>query len=223
MTERPVLFNDAMVRAVLSGRKTQTRRVLPPVVDLRGPPHAGEAPPDVLLMVRRSADADWTPLPCPYGAPGDRLWVREAWSLGRVMRDCEGTPDDVMYWSGPLPKVDPRGARLVDDWSVGYRATSGDEGPWRPSIHMPRWASRLTLRVTSVRVERVQSITEADAEAEGAGFADAPCEWTGMEPGYRQGFAHLWARVNAERPDIGWPANPWVWVVGFEREVTDAR
>ena len=126
-------------------------------------------------------------LKCPYGAPGDRLWVRETWD--------------------------------TDGKTIAYRATTPetttDPEPmrWRPSIHMPRWASRLTLAVTSVRVERVQEITEADARAEG--IEPQRSDYSGEDSNSLQ-FRDLWDSINAAR-GYGWAVNPWVWVVEFER------
>ena len=202
MKERPILFSSEMVRAIIDGRKTQTRRVVKPQ------PAAG--------------------LPCPYGAPGDRLWVRETFASFRA----EGqpvTPRDARY------VVLRDGAQVYADGKTypplaAYAAGAFDAIKWRPSIHMPRWASRITLEVVSVRVERVQSITEEDARAEGVDWA-APHpygeRWDDdredpREVGYstggsfaRDNFRRLWDSINGKR--ASWASNPWVWAVEFRR------
>ena len=181
MKERPILFSGPMVRAILDGRKTMTRRVMKPQPE-DYPYHHG-------LAVYRVAKK------CPYGVPGDLLWVRETWATTEQAG------------------VHPSDAQIV------YRATDPDwdtmEGwRWRPSIFMPRWASRLKLRITSVSVERLREITEHDAMREGVN-----AEGVSTQPGiysYRAPFAELWDDINAKR-GFGWDANPWVWVVGFEQ------
>lgn len=170
MKEKPIIFNGPMVRAILEGRKTQTRRPVKPQ-PTPGVPWRGPI------------------------APGDVLWVRETWW---------DIPD-------PSPKDLREGA---DTWpNVAYPAT--DEAPvytewgWkkRPSIHMPRWASRITLEVTDVRVERVQEITEEDCQAEGVLFR------VPRGGGYRRTFEALWGEIY---PD-SWGRNEWVWVIEFRR------
>jgi hypothetical protein len=206
MRERPILFSDPMVRAILEGRKTQTRRVV------KGMALEWLAPdvftPDVV--------ADPANHLCPYGAPGDLLWVRETWNEFWAEELTEGRYSQTGQAGSP--------ARLPERMRVAYRA-DGDlahaehgRARWRPSIHMPRWASRLTLRVTSVRVERLRAITEEDARAEGAAADDisrvgVPCHSA------RQNFERLWDSLAAEgsqRSD-----DQWVWCVGFERTLPD--
>lgn len=191
MRERPILFSDAMVRAILAGTKTQTRRVIRA---------------DHIPALGRPPRGDLSPWPFE---PGDRLWVREAWSTeGRPVEEVRVEHEDVM--SG--------GA------SVYYRATEVYPASlrWRPSIHMPRWASRLTLEVTSVRVERVQSISEEDARAEGiecaGGFMSTSSCWMNYGsdgPSFttaRGSFMSLWDSINGKREGCSWADNPWVWV-----------
>ena len=135
--ERPILCSAPDVMAILDGRKTQTRRIMKPQPNRTWP---DEVTPHWSVGGNRTLPGASNPLRCPYGVPGDRLWVREAWRL----------PDGA-----------PKG------W-VDYRADDTRDGfKWKPSIHMPRWASRITLEVTDVRVERLQDISEADAMAEG--------------------------------------------------------
>ena len=187
MKERPILFSGPMVRAILDGRKTMTRRV----VRLRAGEIAHEGGDGRLHAVANTTWGDCIErvIQCPYGVPGDMLWVRETWAS-----DVDGCPAGLGYRADHL---DPRG--------------DGPANPmrWRPSIHMPRWASRLTLEITAVRVERLQDISEADARAEGCP-AECPdgnaVDW----------FSGIWDGINAER-GYPWSSNPWVWVIGFER------
>lgn len=197
MRERPILFNGHMVRAILGGQKTQTRRA---VSGVRG---------DNCLLLRKPTktrsgivthvlDAPERGL-CPFGQPGDRLWVRETWSQ-------EGCGAGEVHW---------RADALT---AGGLRADEVAAMRWRPSIHMPRWACRLVLEITAVRVERLQAISEADAVAEGLSQSESgswlpgPCdhpEWA---------FHQLWAQVYGEP---AWEANPWVWVIEFKRVEAD--
>lgn len=140
MKERPILFSGEMVRAILEGRKTQTRRVIKPQPD--------SARNSVFVKSGFETKHGYE-IKCPYGQPGDRLWVRETWGL----------------WDTD-PKDGPERAKIF------YRATDENRRDlryqrWRPSIHMPRWASRINLEITNIRIERVQDITEEDAKAEG--------------------------------------------------------
>ena len=226
MRERPILFNDAMVRAILSGAKTQTRRPLlvsgtcaecfdaaaphnaPDLTEADGSANiAGELfGTDPYLRVRycEHNGISGGRFPCPFGAPGEFLWVRECFALGRVFDESR---------AAELPIIE----RDVPVW---FRADGGadeswaNRGKWRPSIHMPRWASRLTLRVTDVRVERVQDITEADARAEGV--TPVPFCRAGRGDGLEhvESFEETWHEVYGIE---SWTANPWVWVVSFER------
>ena len=209
--ERPILFSAAMVKAIIEGRKTMTRRV---VKCSRALDTCGLMPlePDVEK--------------CPYGQPGDRLWVRETWAAVRFSEDDVRESHDI-----PPAKT--------DYWTTAYKAdvvyeeNRDDRGfAWRPSIHMPRWASRITLEVTAVRVERLQEITEADARAEG--IALEPCSaghhmryglWTGKKHACNDSakvvYMDLWEAINAER-GFGWDVNPWVFVIEFKR-IGDAQ
>lgn len=185
MTERPILFSAPMVRAILGGKKTQTRRI---VKTRKCPDFGCELAPGEI------AGDEHPERLCPYGQPGDRLWVRETWN------QFDG-------WASYSYAAD------YDGWGIGP-----DDDPdhvpdhavrWRPSIHMPRAASRILLEVTGVRVERLQAISRGDAMAEGCPFPNMaagpdPSDW------YRE----LWNEING--PD-SWAANPWVWVVEFKR------
>jgi len=193
--EHPIIFNGPMVRAILAGRKTQTRRVMKPQPDPDGKVDVGEiGSTRGFAYVRGSRGGRCTKIPCPYGQPGDRLWVRETWAL-----------------------TDQAGYHEADAWPV-YRADDPDwetmEGwRWRPSIHMPRWASRITLEITDVHVERLQDISAGDAAAEGVDGVVSVAITHDPVPS-RNAFRVLWDSINAKR-GYGWDANPWVWVIEF--------
>lgn len=235
MTERPILFSGPMVRALLDDRKTQTRRIVKP----QPPPlciYAMNGNGDKALCMQeggpikpwfvppRSTSAD-TFVRCPYGVPGDRLWVRETWAAEFNWPEEHG---NTIKWFHEMPAAF-RGLSSLD--RVYYAAdrdayaTTADctalvyAGPmdgdtkrevrWKPSIHMPRWASRLTLEVTGVRVERVQDISGADAIAEGfGGQVDA------HEPCARDKFLSTFYDLNERAPRT---ENSWVWVIEFRR------
>ncbi|MES2355582.1 MAG: hypothetical protein V4568_14530 [Pseudomonadota bacterium] len=186
MKERPILFSGPMVRTILDGSKTQTRRVIKtPDNCVLWVGDKGTVKVDVMQDGHLKA----VTVHCPYGQPGYRLWVRETWQSNLMKKGC-----------------------------VFYRADQADIGlKWRPSIFMPRWASRITLEVTGVRVERVQDISEENSMAEGTGRWAA--ETVGHGEKYichRHAFHTLWDSINAER-GFGWDLNPWVWVVEFKR------
>lgn len=195
MKERPILFSGEMVRAILDGRKTMTRRVIKPQPRLTPSGlwmRSGPCEERLLYGTIRHEDGSTDKIhewhDSPYGQPGDRLWVRETFAC---LEPLARTP--IIYAADRGPK--------------DYR--------WRPSIHMPRWASRITLEIAAVRVERVQDITEKDVEAEGLSLQP----WSGEGPaGWPKtaGFAQLWDSLNAKR-GYGWDANPWVWVISFKR------
>lgn len=198
---KPIIFSTEMVRAILDGRKTQTRRVIKPQPDKYGywKHKAGH-------MVHKQ-DLN---LCCPYGQPGDTLWVRETW-----VRCANGCPNDGR-------PVGP------DGWSCLYRATEPEamEYPisskttrWHPSIHMPKWAARLFLEITDIRVERVHDISEEDAVDEGIEVDENNHVVRGDDinwGGAVTAFAELWDSINAKR-GYSWDSNPWVWVVIFRR------
>jgi len=217
MKERPILFSGAMVRALLDGSKTQTRRIVKPQPrEDRAHNHVKEHESiftwwagNLTLGVQHEAR-------CPYGQPGDRLWVRETWR-GVVQINPPGQP------------VEHGVARYVPDREhcrrVEYSATQApDSEPWRPSIHMPRWASRILLEIVSVRVERLQDISEADCWAEGIEAVDGALDDLAiihlakrMGRSFEDGaptYAALWESINGTG---SWDANPWVWVVEFKR------
>jgi hypothetical protein len=220
--ERPILFSAPMVRALLEGRKTQTRRIVKPqpqegvgeiYVGVYAPAIEdadGELQPGPDVFGAYDEDGEWG-CRCPYGEPGDRLWVRETWAPSirdpdsdmdhRTGDNCDAVhraTDDKAEWDHYASRPDGSGFDITKV-----------KPKWRPGIHMPKWACRLTLRVTLVRVERLQSITEEDARDEGA-RSNEVLDWT-----HRDEFARLWDQLNGER--AAWASDPWVWVVGFER------
>lgn len=222
MIERPILFKGRLVRAILDGRKTQTRRVL--TVPWKGSTRTVPYEPywveeDGRLLVMDDYGTYHpveTHMRCPYGGPGDRLWVKETWSAPppydaeKPSLLTENTP--IRYAVDGIVRGVSK--RFVD--ANGCIAT----GKLRPSIFMPRWASRLDIEVTGIRVERLQDISEADAIAEGVARESGATGQT-VRPGPRDVFRELWDSVNAGRG--GWAANPWVWVVDFKRVAHERR
>ena len=200
MKTRPILFNAEAVQAILAGRKTQTRRPVKPQPQLGKPWRHGW-----------TIDPQEMDVPiafCPYGIPGDRLWVRETWAALESQNSRKPRQTEGPFWY----KADRGLAHMRQ--GLCRSLSSSDAGKWRPSIHMPRWASRLTLEVTAVRVERVQNITSDDAQAEGC-----KSTYTGQSGSwwydYTVDFIRLWDSIYARR-GYGWSANPWVWVVEFK-------
>jgi hypothetical protein len=185
---RPILMSGPMVKAILNGRKSQARRIVKPQPDEDGL----SCQADCELYPGRAGlwfDTSDRAYRCPYGATGTTLWVRETW---RVHGFCDY---GVQYRADLFTRNDQRAA------AYGTK----HEDRWRPSIHMPRWASRLTLEVTGVRVERLQKISDADSHAEG-------CETPATAA--RSHFRNLWESINGPG---SWDANPCVWVVEFRR------
>ena len=198
MKERGMIFNGEMVRALLSGRKTQTRRPIKwkqtRFTEI-GEREDGSKWP-------WSEDAEhacdfWHP--CPFGAVGDRIWVRETWNK----------------YGGLLTY------RADHDWIDDMRKETVCTAKWVPSIHMPRWASRILLEITDVRVERLNAISEEDARAEGiidGGCLNCgepePCGCANPEPDATDAFAYLWQSIYGQE---SWNADPWVWVIEFKR------
>jgi hypothetical protein len=200
MTERPILFSAPMVRALLEGRKTQTRRIVKPqpsrdLYHLECLPSGEWRDEEISLGV------------CPYGRPGDRLWVKETHRLFDKVWTPDAMDTAVQY------RADMR-ARILSGRYVGADEASGN---WRPSIFMRRWMSRITLEITAVRVERLNDISEADAIAEGVDsttpFKWRPDEWQNKTPNVAR-YAGLWESINGAG---SWAANPWVWAIEFRR------
>lgn len=215
MIERPILFSSEMVRAVLEGRKTQTRRVL------------RKQPADILPCTGMWKGVMWVALrerlpniedqrgdmfKCRYGEIGDRLWVRET--------SIPDFPKEFSYYQWSWAEV-PSEYRKPE--FCLYKATwKGSELKWHPSIHMPRWASRITLEITDVRVERLQDVSTEDVCKEGfvqkefeLGTGYGLPNWSRGLPA-KEAFAHLWDHLNAKR-GFGWDTNPWLWVIEFRK------
>lgn len=222
--EHGLLMSGPMVRAILEGRKTQTRRVVTDrtsegnfkaseldlarawVDGLGGDQYLKSfLKPEVATVLGQGPDDIIERLYARY-VRGDRLWVREAWAVGACAE-------------GLSPRALHPGTWLKDNGGLWYQAAGdpshpiSERGKWRRSFHMPRWASRITLEVVGVRVERVQDITEDDAKAEGV----VP-DWVGSQGAspYTAAFANLWHGLNADR-GFGWLVNPWVFVFEFRR------
>jgi hypothetical protein len=223
MKERPILFSGAMVRAILDGRKTQTRRVCKPRFDDKKPcEHFAPVAYDVGPSMERHCEHGSESTPCPYGVVGDRLWVKETWGCRRVDSENDGrrcVRQEVHFDYA----ADLTTRNIHREYpSKLSRAIKGN----RPSIHMPRWASRIMLEVTGVRVERVQEIAEVDAIAEGIEpMRPGPAHvmWRDyLDPAgtgqcsASMSYQSLWDSINA-KSGFGWAANPWVWVVEFKR------
>jgi len=230
MKERPILFSAPMVRAVLSGTKTQTRRVVKPQ-----PMQIGLSPDMRKITTPYNGDGEFlaAALTCPYGKPGDRLWVRETWQYYDWTDDGEPciryAADNATAW--PETSTEEWGEKMQDVWAAlsmneNYAIDmAARDRRWRPSIHMPRWASRITMEVTGVKVERLQDISEADAMAEGIvsagdgnGFQLA--DTTHYMGAARDSYASLWQSINGPG---SWDANPWVWCVSFLRVSTNTQ
>lgn len=222
--ERPILMSAPMVRAILSGAKTQTRRAL------RGfyPKNAPEYDSETGRLEWFNGDEVVVGMRCPYGRPGEKLWVREAWAPDPPIDSTWASTE----WSGCGRRIDGVPERFQHPAFCVYREgwLHGDIR-WRPGIHMPRWASRITLEVTGVRVERLQSISDADAIAEGIERGDGfPGWYRGPLPGDSSGLAEagrnfkvptafpalayraLWESINGPG---SWERNDWLWIVEF--------
>ncbi|CAB3627931.1 Uncharacterised protein [Achromobacter sp. 2789STDY5608633] len=222
MRERPILFTGPMVRAILAGNKTQTRRV--------AKEFAGRDDLDAILTRFPNQNG------CPYGQPGERLWVREAFrfaaSLDRLSPNDVGEKAlDAGYNTPWAPTQFEADGRRAGAWhGFDTPPTGTTPGKLRPGIHMPRWACRLVLEITGVRVERLQDISGADCWAEGIEECDGSLDEveicrlaktmgrTFEDP--QPTYAALWEQINGAG---SWLANPWVWVVEFRRADTDKK
>lgn len=226
MKERPILFSGPMVRAILDGRKTMTRRVIKPQPRLIEPSMRWywEKALDVNGRPLVDASRQWWEYygTSPYGKPGDQLWCRETWAP--FIRGDGG--DGYVR----LIRFAADGAEIVvppEHWAWWDKQENKHGYRGRPSIHMPRWASRLTLEIEEIRVERLQEISEEDAEAEGVEFTEFWPDAERQEPatGYAAGkyaFHALWDSINSKR-GFGWDMNPHIWVIKFRRLTNDQR
>lgn len=231
MKERPILFSGPMVRALLAGTKTQTRRVVKP--DTKAPVVDPYCRWDDETWGSVATDGTSSIVHCPYGQPGDRLWVRETWRTEELDEGDEASgadigTDGVRFAADETFRVIENTREASDRWCVAHNADSRKlVSKWRPSIYMPRWACRLELELTQVRVERLQDISEKDAIAEGIASTEALEALRAnsallVEETYRMGFRSLWDSLNAKR-GFGWDANPWVWALTVKRAVAKER
>lgn len=230
MKERPILFSGEMVRAILDGRKTMTRRIISPKIVNNWDAPRGSGDVDAgYPFISTSPNDEYVSVVkiCPYGQPGDRLWVRETWRVGawaendgKIAVDyradgharkewlyVEDTDYFAKLWQQSTDDAEKAlGRQDSYKWEPGASPCR-----WRPSIFMPRWASRINLEIVSVRVEMVQDISEKDAKREGVGNSD-PVRMLA----YREHFQGLWDSINARR-GYGWDVNPCVWVIEYKR------
>jgi hypothetical protein len=203
--QRPILFSTEMVRAIIAGRKTMTRRVVKPQPEswVKDAGYTFFTPIGKISFRGTHPEkglAEYS-VPLKFGVPGDHLWVKESWAVAKE------------YNHLPPSKL-PKG---IDVWYMAEGPKPSWAGRTRSGRFMPRWASRITLEITGVRVERVRAISEDDAIAEGVepfrirrtGYAAV------YDSNYREGFRLLWDTINAA-PDRTWDANPWVWVLSFK-------
>lgn len=214
MKERPIIFSRPMVQAIYGGNKIQTRRLVNPQPEVDGEwvswggltVHKSSNPrlkylpfSNQIAFTPYHGEASSRGSKSSFGVPGDRLWVRETWAAHQQYDHHKPSdiPGGEVIWYTPTPRGEIE--RMEDG---GFR------GKWRPSIHMPKWAARLWLEVTGVRVQRLQEITEKDAKAEGVGPNLGMGEWV-------RAFRNLWDNLNKKRAP--WSSNPWVWVVEFRK------
>lgn len=225
-----MIFQPESVRAIIEGNKTQTRRVIKPQ------PHK-----NVARFVRSLARAGWLeeydngdplgiftggkpvtwtqtgkPYRCPYGDAGDHVWVREAWMPKNWDSDKEymlaGCPDAATH-----PSETYLGSPTRAIYKASYNDAIGDPGKWRNSMYMPRWASRITLEITNVRVERLQEISGRDVLAEGIDNGSSnPAMGVRWENMQRMAFEEQWNNLNAKR-GYSWESNPWCWCISFRK------
>ncbi len=203
--ERPILFSAPMVRAILSGQKTVTRRALKvqPHLDVSGNFCVGGANYGQDIY-GKPVTKHFVSSHCPYGQPGDRLWVREAWRADAQVNTI--APRELSH--GEPIQYPADGATRQTGCSMIT------PGKTRPSIHMPRWVSRTLLEITDVRVERLQDISEAQALDEGVMSCEADIDPDGIGYSPLELFGGLWTMING---DGSWQSNPWVWVVELKR------
>ena len=214
MKEHGLIVATSGVQAIFDGRKTQTRRVMKPQPELipADVPQDKEQPywwscRAVQSMVRLPDDMGCMPSFCPYGQVGDKLWVKETYVIEADM--------DYGYSNQPIPHY--KATEPEPNIVRGSQGDLDDTTKWSPSIFMPRWASRITLEITGVRVERLQEIPWQDCKKEGVvpEIGSIYCET------WREAFEKLWDSLNAKR-GYGWNTNPWVWVITFRR-LTDGN
>ncbi|WP_193129480.1 ASCH domain-containing protein [Klebsiella aerogenes] len=224
MTERGMIFNGEMVRAILDSRKTQTRRIVKGTDgtekfckewDINGE--------EIFVVLGEKDHTGMNPvlgaISCPFGGVGDRIWVRETFQ-GPLFdyEQMESYLEDSSKFEKPEFCQYAADGKPAPEY---YDADDNLRHGWRPSIHMPRWASRILLEITDVRVERLNAISEEDARAEGiidGGCLNCgepePCGCDNPEPDATDAFAYLWQSIYGQE---NWNADPWVWVIEFKR------
>jgi hypothetical protein len=207
--DRPILFSGEMVRAILEGRKTQTRRVIKKTVDFT----SQDKLPKNWIWAKHmlpDEDAEFIGVPvCPYGIPGDRLWVRETWQVEYRGDSTDGSTAYVVTYKADKSK---NWLRVDEKEYWKYHKLFDKNSVWHPSIFLPRLASRILLEVVSIRVEMVQDISLTDINAEGTPFT----LHRDKRPygSRREHFQRLWDSINSNHQ---WFRNPWVWVIEFKR------
>jgi hypothetical protein len=227
--ERPIIFSGEIIRAILEEKKTQTRRI-------HGLEDVNKYP-DLWTFVKigildyktkRSAKGKFgayftseliepktisiCPQVCPFGQPGDQLWVRETFSIDTMPFEGQGI-GYMLRWKAGGERKEYFDGRIYP-YPIPDKYRMADKG-WRPSIFMPRWASRITLEIVSVRVERVQDISEEDAIVEGAPLGRVFGEGKLGMKSHREGFIDLWNSINGKK--YPWESNPWVWKIEFRK------
>jgi hypothetical protein len=223
----PVLFSTPMVQAILDNRKTQTRRVVKMTKDIENPEFGYTAFTQIgSISVRgKHANGEYGEsfIKCPYGKVGDILWVRETWANTTNVNSVSDFPYGVPHivsesFDGKVHSAYIYRASTPDWQWLDDDGWTTEKSHWKPSIHMPKVACRLFLKIKSIRVERLQEISEQDAKAEGAEGLN--CQYIGAEhhgqgyTSYTEGFKKIWQDINGR---VSWLANPWVWVIEFER------
>ena len=202
VNENPINFRGDMIRAILAGRKTKTRRLMKPQ-----PTRVSDSG-----VLSYNWGSGLPQVLCPYGAPGDRLWAREIFAY------CIDSTDynDERFSKSIEESEYKRDCKSLNRYHIAYHADEGYDdivGPWKPSIHMPRWASRITLEIVKVSVEHLQDISEKDAHAEGV-----PGELLHRAQGWSpRAFQLLWGSIYGTGSWESWEANPWVWVIEFKK------
>lgn len=231
MKERPIIFSAEMIKAILAGRKTQTRRIIklqPPcdgqnwqistLVDTTARENLKHRGKQcwVVMDGLNEIDCNDRYFSPPYGYVGDRLWVRETWchkweDSGPVY-NTEGNFDNTCVW---YYATDDEPEAVDDDGWLKFNKNGCQASPWKPSIHMPHWASRITLEITNIRVERLQDISEEDAKAEGCeSILENAGTIQARRGTVRRAFSILWDSIHGQSV---WNLNPWVWVIEFKR------
>jgi len=204
MNERPILFKAEMVNAIIEGRKTQTRRILKGSAEFKGPYNSA-------YIEQYKNDRGWKRI-CPHGKPGDRLWIRETHAFDKQLDYLKASQlskyEPVFYHANTMVRT--------------VACSMIEKGRTRPSIFMPRWASRIQLEITDIRVERLNDISEEDCDAEGFGgdFPHVvmptldPGDWSDGQKSLPECYRDIWESINGPG---SWDSNPFVWVISFKR------